>query len=165
MLFLSLAILGTSMGTPLSGSFPSTKELQASAYVYPIMAARFSSGFGMRKHPLYKASRHHRGIDLAAPHEAPIRAIRSGTVVFADQYAGYGKLIVLLHDDGLTSHYGHCDSIAVDVGKDVPAGHIIGRVGSTGKVTGPHLHFEIRKNGVAQDPEQYLPGLKSQALG
>jgi murein DD-endopeptidase MepM/ murein hydrolase activator NlpD len=141
------------------------REASNEAYVYPIVAARMSSGFGDRKHPIYRVARHHKGIDLAAPKDTPIRAIRAGTVVFADPYAGYGNLIVILHDDGLTSHYGHCNSFETQIGAKVEAGHIIARVGSTGKVTGPHLHFEIRRNGVAENPEKFLPGLTAKALG
>ena len=133
--------------------------------VYPLMGTRISSDFGIRKHPVLKKTRHHGGIDLAAPLRAPIRAIQSGTVVFADPYGGYGNLIVIAHANGLTSHYGHCSSISVKTGHRIKAGQVIGEVGSTGRVTGPHLHFEIRKNGVVQDPEGYIPNLDTAAQG
>jgi murein DD-endopeptidase MepM/ murein hydrolase activator NlpD len=124
-----------------------------------------SSDFGVRKHPLKKVRRHHDGIDLAAPVGAPIRAIADGQVMYADPHGGYGKYIVIRHTNGFTSHYGHCDKMEVVPGASVVAGQIIGTVGSSGISTGPHLHFEIRRNGDAQDPEKYLPGLADQAAG
>jgi len=133
--------------------------------VYPLMGTRISSDFGLRKHPVLKKVRHHGGIDLAAPHSAPIRAVKEGTVVFADPYGGYGKLVVIAHPDGLTTHYGHCDSISVRTGQHIRAGQVLGTVGSTGRVTGPHLHFEIRRNGTPVDPETMIPDLAGSAEG
>jgi murein DD-endopeptidase MepM/ murein hydrolase activator NlpD len=91
--------------------------------------------------------------------------VRGGTVVFADPYAAYGNLVVVKHDNGYTSHYGHCDKIRVRPGQRVKAGEFIATVGSTGRVTGPHLHFEIRRNGEALDPERLFPGLREDAVG
>lgn len=88
-----------------------------------------------------------------------------GTVVFADPFSHYGNLIVIKHADGLTSHYGHLESFKVKPGQKVRAGQMIGAVGSTGRVTGPHLHLEVRKDGVPLNPQRYLPGLESDALG
>jgi murein DD-endopeptidase MepM/ murein hydrolase activator NlpD len=86
-------------------------------------------------------------------------------VIYADPYAGYGNLVVVRHRDGLTSHYGHCESIKVKTGQQVKPGTVIGTVGSTGISTGPHLHFEIRRSGEPQDPERYLPGLADEGEG
>ena len=135
------------------------------AMVYPLMTPRVSSKFGDRNHPIFKYKRHHSGIDLAAPKSSPIRAVQSGQVIFSDPYAGYGNLVVIQHADGFTSHYGHCQSIKVTIGEMVKAGQIIAIVGSTGNSTGPHLHFELRKNGDPLDPEKYVPGLTKQAQG
>lgn len=137
----------------------------AAAFVYPLMSPRISSTFGNRAHPIHHVVRHHHGIDLAAPQGAPIRAIGSGLVVFADPYAGYGNLVVVQHKSGVTSHYGHCNSIKVKTGQFVKAGAVLGTVGSTGITTGPHLHFEIRRNGQPLDPEKVLPGLADDAAG
>jgi murein DD-endopeptidase MepM/ murein hydrolase activator NlpD len=136
-----------------------------SAFVYPVMGPRMSSDFGSRKHPVRRVKRHHDGIDLAAPIGAPIRAIAKGQVMYADPHGGYGKYIVVRHDDGFTSHYGHCDKLDVRLGQTVAAGEIIGTVGSSGVSTGPHLHFEIRRNGKPHHPESYLPGLDDQSAG
>ncbi len=138
---------------------------QPSSYVYPVMSPRLTSAFGRRIHPIKRFSRQHQGIDLAAPIGSPIRAIASGTVVFADPYAGYGNLVVVKHGGGMTSHYAHCSSIKVRTGDRVRAGQIIAAVGSSGHSTGPHLHLEIRINGEAKNPESYIPGLADTAEG
>jgi murein DD-endopeptidase MepM/ murein hydrolase activator NlpD len=135
------------------------------AFVYPVMGPRMSSDFGVRRHPIRKVRRHHDGIDLAAPIGAPIRAIADGQVMYADPHGGYGRYIVIRHLNGFTSHYGHCEKMDVAPGMTVTAGQIIGTVGSSGISTGPHLHFEIRRDGTAQDPERYLPGLADEAAG
>ena len=148
--------------------FPADKpqtNIIPTALVYPVMAPRMSSGYGMRIHPIRRFSAQHHGIDLAAPFNTPIRAVSSGRVVFADPYAGYGKYIVVAHGTRLTSHYGHCNSIKVQPGQVVKAGQIIGYVGSSGLSTGPHLHFEIRIDGGPQDPEKFIPGLADEAEG
>lgn len=151
----------------LTAAFPkgSLSFAPSSSFVYPLVGTRISSDYGWRKHPVRKAIRHHEGIDLAAPEGALIRAIQGGMVVFADPYAGYGNLIVIRHSSGMTSHYGHCKSIKVKPGQRVNAGEIIGTVGSTGRVTGPHLHFEIRFGGKSRDPEMYIPGLAVEGEG
>lgn len=127
--------------------------------VFPVSGPRLSSDFGKRVHPRYKAVRHHNGIDLAAPSGAPIRAMAGGMIVFADKYAGYGNLVVVRHENGLTTHYGHCEKISVKTGQKVLPGAVLGTVGTTGVSTGPHLHLEVRFNGVPQDPLEHIPGL------
>jgi len=147
--------------------FPSerSKLVSTKGYVHPVMTPRVSSPFGNRNHPIYKVRRHHNGIDLAAPEGAAIRAISEGLVVFADPYAGYGNLVVIQHAEGITSHYGHCKTIKVNPGTRVKAGEVIATVGSTGNVTGPHLHLEIRINGQPQNPEHFIPGLTEKPRG
>lgn len=133
--------------------------------VYPIIGPRLSSKYGSRHHPVYKVTRHHNGVDLAAPKDALIRAIGDGVVVFADPYSGYGNLVVVQHEGGITSHYGHCSKIHVSPGARVTAGEIIATVGRTGLATGHHLHFEIRRQGEPLDPEQIFPGLAARGEG
>jgi murein DD-endopeptidase MepM/ murein hydrolase activator NlpD len=140
----------------------SAKPVALRSFVYPVLGPRLSSDFGMRRHPVKKTKRHHHGIDLAAPIGAQVRAVAAGTVIFADPYGSYGNLVVLRHANEITSHYGHCDSVAVSVGDRVRAGQVIARVGNTGGSTGPHLHLEIRRNGAPQDPEAVLPGISAQ---
>jgi len=117
-----------------------------------VAEGRLSSGFGMREDPIDGAHRHHDGVDIAAARGAPIRAARAGRVVRAERVAGYGKLVVVDHGAGLETRYAHCDSIDVAVGQQVAAGARLGRVGDTGRATGPHLHFEVRSHGRAVDP-------------
>jgi murein DD-endopeptidase MepM/ murein hydrolase activator NlpD len=137
----------------------------AHSIVFPLMAPRISSTFGSRNHPVRKVHRHHNGIDLAAPENSHVRAVAAGLVVFADEYAGYGKLVTIKHQDGYISLYGHLNDIRVNPGKRVNPGDIIGRVGSTGLATGPHLHFEWRKNGKSIDPLKVFPALAKDATG
>jgi murein DD-endopeptidase MepM/ murein hydrolase activator NlpD len=135
------------------------------AVVFPIMAPRLSSGYGSRKHPVFKSVRHHNGVDLAAPENSHVRAILPGVVIFADTHGGYGKLVTVKHKNGYSSLYGHLSEIRVNPGERIKAGDIIGRVGTTGKVTGPHLHFEWRKNGEPIDPLKVFPALAADAEG
>ena len=148
-------------------AFPGSSVVTApsSSYVYPIIAPRKSGDFGKRRHPILRIDRHHSGMDLAAPMDAPIRSIQAGTVIFADPYEGYGRLVVVRHKNGMTSHYGHCNVIKAKPGQKVKAGEIIATVGESGMTTGPHLHFEVRVNGIAQNPDNYIPGLALGAEG
>jgi murein DD-endopeptidase MepM/ murein hydrolase activator NlpD len=136
------------------------------SFVYPLMGSRESSAYGVRRHPIKRTVRHHHnGIDLAAPKGAVVRAISAGRVMYSDPLGGYGNLVVIKHDSGLSSHYGHCDTLKVRVGQFVRPGDVIATVGSSGHSTGPHLHFEIRRDGKPQHPEQILPGLADPTQG
>lgn len=100
----------------------------------------------------------HRAIDIGGPYDTPVYAAREGRVTFSGfSNVGYGYMVILDHGNGLTSLYGHLKGDYVSVGQRVKRGEMIGRLGSTGNSTGPHLHFEIRKNGVHQNPLDYLP--------
>ncbi len=111
-----------------------------------------TSRFGVRRHPLFGIVRMHHGVDIGAPWGTPVRVASGGTVVFAGWFGGYGKLVVVDHGDGLATLYGHLSSIQVRPGQRVAPGTVVGRVGSTGYSTGPHLHFEIRVHGRPVDP-------------
>jgi len=137
----------------------------SAAVVFPLLSPRVSSNFGPRVHPVYHSKRHHNGVDLAAPSRSHVRAIRGGKVVFAGTYGGYGKLISIEHDDGFVSMYGHLHELNVDLGDKVTSGQVIGRVGQTGTATGPHLHFEWRKDGKALNPLKVFPELAEKAEG
>ncbi|OWK30775.1 M23 family metallopeptidase [Sphingomonas mucosissima] len=116
------------------------------------VAGRVSSTFGMRRHPLLGFLRMHKGIDLAAPHGSPIYAPIEGRVAMAGRNRGYGNFIKLNHAAGVSSGYGHLSRIAVRPGQSVARGQVIGYVGSTGLSTGPHLHWEVWKNGQNVNP-------------
>lgn len=142
-----------------------SSESRAPSIVFPILAPKFSSGFGTRKHPVFANNIHHNGLDIAAPEYSHVRAVLSGVVIFAGVYAGYGKLVSIQHKNGNASVYGHLSEIRVNVGQRVKTGSIIGRIGSTGVSTGPHLHFEWRKNGVSLNPMLVFPSLFKQPVG
>ncbi|MDR7556217.1 MAG: peptidoglycan DD-metalloendopeptidase family protein [Armatimonadota bacterium] len=135
----------------LQASGPS--RMAIGAFVWPLRGM-VTSRFGFRRHPIFRARLFHQGVDIAAPHGTPVRAAGDGAVLFAGWYGGYGKLVVLDHGDGLSTLYGHLSAILVAPGAQVVRGQVIGRVGSTGYSTGPHLHFEIRRNGQPIDPQR-----------
>lgn len=133
--------------------------------VFPVLSPKLSSGYGNRVHPVYHYKRHHSGIDLAVPEKTHVRAVLEGRVVFAGVYAGFGKLVTIEHSHGDISMYGHLSEIKVNVGQQIKQGEILGRVGSTGISTGPHLHFEWRHQGETIDPLKVFPYLTSVAEG
>ncbi|MBX3593480.1 MAG: M23 family metallopeptidase [Sphingomonas sp.] len=115
-------------------------------------SGRISSGFGLRRHPVLGFARMHKGMDIAAAYGSPIRAANDGTVAFAGRSGGYGNFVRLNHNGGMGTGYGHMSRIAVRAGQRVSRGQVIGYVGSTGLSTGPHLHYELYRNGVAINP-------------
>jgi murein DD-endopeptidase MepM/ murein hydrolase activator NlpD len=115
-----------------------------------------SSPFGWRIHPILGYRRFHAGLDFAASYGSTIRAADSGTVIFAGWYGGYGRAIIIDHGGDLTTLYGHTSAVYVSEGQKVERGQPIAAVGSTGLSTGPHLHFEVRRNGVPVNPADYL---------
>jgi murein DD-endopeptidase MepM/ murein hydrolase activator NlpD len=120
--------------------------------VQPVPNARMSSGFGMRFHPILGYSRFHKGVDFAAVQGTPVYAVTDGLVAFAGGYAGYGNHIRLSHSANLGTSYSHLSRIVVSPGARVAQGQLIGYVGTTGLSTGPHLHFEVYRAGVAVNP-------------
>ncbi len=120
----------------------------------PISGARQSSSFGSRRHPILARVRMHSGIDLAAPTGTPIHAAAAGRVTFAGWNSGYGNLVIIDHGNGLSTRYGHMSRMGVKNGQRVTQGQTIGAVGMTGLATGPHLHYEVRKNNVATNPSE-----------
>ena len=125
--------LGISLARPVSGTITS----------------RFGAKSSIR-------SSAHTGLDIAAPLGTPYSAAASGTVTFAGYKGSYGNLIVITHSNGVQTYYGHSSKIYVSVGQSVSQGQTIGAVGSTGNSTGPHLHLEVRVNGVAYNPQNYV---------
>jgi len=117
---------------------------------------RLSSGFGKRVHPMTKEENYHRGIDLKAPMGTPVLASASGTVLKSEYSGPYGYLILIRHDDETETMYCHLSKLLVEAGEKVASGVTIGKVGSSGKSIGPHLHFEVRKSGKPVNPETLL---------
>lgn len=120
---------------------------------------RVSSPFGYRKHPIGGGSKMHKGVDLSANRGTRILAADSGVIKFSGWKGGYGYCVVIDHQNGYETLYGHCSKLIADVGDNVNRGDLIAEVGSTGASTGNHLHFEVLKNDTAIDPEQFLPNL------
>ncbi|MGI4983745.1 MAG: M23 family metallopeptidase, partial [Janthinobacterium lividum] len=155
-------------GAPLHG------EHRETAWHMPVQApnagARLSSAFGTRIHPLSGYSRQHQGIDLAAPRGTPVVAAAGGTITFAGWRNGYGRLLVVRHAPPYSTYYAHLDGFApgIRAGRSVARGEPLGRVGSTGDATGPHLHFELRVADQPVDPtlalRQSTPTLQGDAL-
>lgn len=123
--------------------------------IFPCNAV-ITSRFGWRIHPILGYRRFHAGIDFGATYGTPIYAADSGLVLFAGWYGGYGNAIIIDHGDSITTLYGHTSQLYVSEGQTVQRGQAIAAVGSTGLSTGPHLHFEVRKNGEPIDPDPYL---------
>ena len=125
--------LGISLIKPISG----------------IITSRFGASSRIR-------SSNHTGLDIATSRGTPIKAAAGGTVSLAGRKGSYGNMVVITHGNGVQTYYGHCDTLLVSVGQTVSQGQTIATVGSTGNSTGPHLHLEIRVNGVAYNPQNYL---------
>ena len=117
------------------------------------ISGKISSKFGSRSSIRSGA---HTGLDIAAPKGTPIKAAASGTVIFAGRKGSLGNLVVISHGNGIQTYYGHCSTINVTKGDYVSQGAVVAKVGSTGNSTGNHLHLEIRVNGVARNPQNYL---------
>ncbi len=120
----------------------------------PLPGARFSSAYGWRVHPVFQEMRLHTGADFAAPAGTPVKAVQAAKVVYMANRGGYGKTIVLKHNSTYSTLYAHLERYAPGLaqGSYIKKGDLIGFVGSTGNSTGPHLHYEIRKNGQPVNP-------------
>ena len=122
----------------------------------PIESINYTSNFGYRIDPFTGHQTFHEGVDFAAESGTPINAAASGKVIYADVHPAYGKCVEIDHGNGLVTRYAHGSELLVKEGDLVVRGQRISRVGSTGRSTGPHLHFEVRLNGVAQNPGRFL---------
>ena len=133
-------------------SLPEPAEPMGERFLWPV-SGTINSGFGSR------GATFHDGVDISAPEGTPIRVIEKGEVIYSDQLKGYGNIVIVRHADGIVSVYAHNQANLVREGQKVSRGEVVATVGSTGRVTGPHLHFEIRKNNTGQDPAHYFPRL------
>ena len=122
----------------------------------PLDNFRMSSSYGMRTHPVLGGLRGHKGIDMAAPTGTPVYATGDGVVGKAEWFSSYGNFIAINHGAELETRYAHLSRMAVSAGQRVRKGDLIGYVGSTGRSTGPHLHYEVRIAGMAVDPTPYM---------
>lgn len=139
-----------------NSSAPSPTNSIAIPSIMPLAAAKLTSNYGMRTHPVIGGRRAHKGVDLAAPTGTPVYATADGIVSRADTFSSYGLYISLQHGAALETRYAHLSRLAVAAGQRVNKGDIIGYVGSTGRSTGPHLHYEVRMDGEAVNPIPYM---------
>lgn len=123
--------------------------------LWPVVG-RISSEFGSREDPFNSSEKNHAGMDIAASEGTSIKAAASGKVTFAGKKGNYGNCVIINHSSGITTLYGHASKLLVKEGQKVKKGDVIAKVGSTGRSTGPHLHFEVRINGTPVNPRKYL---------
>ncbi len=138
-----------------NGSIPS---------LVPVQSARLTSGFGMRWHPVLGGRRQHEGVDLAGPVGTPVRATGDGVIGRADWFGSYGLFVEIEHSGQLETRYGHMSRLNVAAGQFVHRGDVIGYIGMTGRTTGPHLHYEVRVDGIPVNPIPYMQGAGSAEL-
>ena len=155
----------------IPGFAPQTVSIPS---LIPVDGVKLTSDFGMRWHPVLGGRHQHKGVDLGAPIGTPIHAAADGMVSRADWFSSYGLYVSLEHGGNIETRYGHMSRLAVAAGQMVHKGDVIGYVGTTGRSTGPHLHYEVRIAGEAVNPIPYLqagrlqhvaPGAVNIALG
>lgn len=150
-------LVSTALPNRIGGTIPGFSAQPVSIpSLIPVEGMKLTSDFGMRNHPVLGGRRAHKGVDLAAPSGTPIRASADGIVGRADWFSGYGLYVSLEHGGNIETRYGHMSRLNVAAGQQVHKGDIIGYVGTTGRSTGPHLHYEVRIAGVAVNPIPYL---------
>jgi murein DD-endopeptidase MepM/ murein hydrolase activator NlpD len=124
--------------------------------IWPVKGP-ITSHYGNRADPFNGDAEMHLGLDISAIYNAPIHAPADGVVIYTERKAAYGNLIVIDHGNGLTTRYGHLNRFLVKVNEKVKKGEVIGLVGTTGRTTAPHLHYEVRLNDRPMNPNSYLP--------
>ncbi|WP_374531388.1 M23 family metallopeptidase [Novosphingobium sp.] len=160
-----------SLVTPATGSLaavPTSATMRPTTVSIPsrmpVEGAALTSGYGMRTHPILGGRRQHKGIDLAQPVGTPVYATADGYISRADWFSSYGLFISIEHGAQIETRYGHLSRLNVAAGQYVHKGDVIGYVGTTGRSTGPHLHYEVRIAGTAVNPIPYLQGLGTAKL-
>lgn len=153
------------VGAPQQGA-PATifeRPTVAVPSIMPLDGGQMTSGYGMRNHPILRQRRRHNGVDIAAPTGTPVYATADGIISRADWFSSYGLYISIDHGADVETRYAHLSRLAVAAGDRVEIGDVIGYVGSTGRSTGPHLHYEIRIGGVAVNPIPYMVETETQS--
>ncbi|WP_299195713.1 peptidoglycan DD-metalloendopeptidase family protein [uncultured Erythrobacter sp.] len=156
------------LGLSLARMSALERALEGVPQVVPAADQRITSAFGYRRDPFTRRSAMHSGIDFKGAYGSPIMAAATGEVTFAGWKSGYGKVVEISHGNGIMTRYAHMSRIDVAVGQSVDAGQTVGGLGSTGRSTGPHLHFEVRVNGRPVNPRPFLekaPDVLEEARG
>lgn len=151
----ALVSVSNSSSTVAQRRIPGTTTVSIPSRM-PVEGIRFTSAFGMRVHPVLGGRRAHKGVDLAAPIGTPIYATADGDVSKAEWFSSYGLYVSLDHGGDIQTRYGHMSRLNVAAGQHVRKGDLIGYVGTTGRSTGPHLHYEVRVAGEAVNPVPYM---------
>jgi len=123
--------------------------------IWPI-DGRLMGPFGMRSDPFSGEGALHTGVDISAPTGTPVKAAADGVVTYSQYFGGYGRLVIVTHNSGMQTYYAHLSKFDVIAGQEIRQGEIVGRVGSTGRVTAPHLHYEVRVGGAPVNPYRFL---------
>ena len=148
-------LLRTANLSSYSHRYPRSWQINVRPSVWPV-DGRLESYFGKRLDPFSGEGALHRGVDIIAPSGTPIRAAADGVVLFASMMSGYGRLVIIDHGNGYQTYYAHMSRFSIVPGQEIRQGERIGLVGSTGRVTAPHLHYEVRRYGSPQNPAHYL---------
>ncbi len=149
-------------GIENGGTMTATGEVTSTQFAVsvpsrmPVDGVTLTSGFGMRNHPILRQRRRHNGVDLAAPRGTPVYATADGIVEKAQYFGSYGNYVQIGHGAEMETRYAHLSSYTVSSGEQVRIGDLIGYVGSTGRSTGPHLHYEVRVSNEAVNPIPYM---------
>ncbi|MBC7952983.1 MAG: M23 family metallopeptidase [Rhodospirillaceae bacterium] len=147
-------------GPPVHRDVQRWNRLNRALKVLPLAAPldnyAVSSGFGLRRDPINRRRAMHAGIDLLAPMRSPVVATAPGRVVFAGRKGGYGRMVEIDHGLGVHTRYGHLSAIHVHTGQSLAVGQRVGLLGSTGRSTGPHLHYEVMVDGKPRNPQPFL---------
>jgi lipoprotein NlpD len=151
MLTIPGAYRAAAIGTASSGVHRYTGERASRQFLWPVQQGVVSSGFGIRNGAM------HSGVDIAAPVGTPVLAADSGVVIFSGTLHGYGNTVIIRHDDEYATVYGHNSRNLVSEGTRVTRGQEIGEIGRSGRTTGANLHFEVRRDNIAENPLAYLP--------
>ena len=153
-----VAVIGGVLSANTKAEASQTTDVQLIAFAAPVPGHDVNSPFGFRKLPWEKKSRLHAGVDIAAPKGSPVVATTDGVIAKVGVSPTYGEFVEVAHGSGLTSMYAHLSATAPGVAPGLPVseGETIAMVGSTGRSTGPHLHFEMRKDGQPMDPGRFM---------
>jgi murein DD-endopeptidase MepM/ murein hydrolase activator NlpD len=149
------AMAGLQDGTQRLASLSDWTRAAAAPSLWPV-EGRLTSSFGERVDPFNGEGAFHSGIDISVPYGTPVHAASDGVVMLAENMSGYGRLIEIDHGHQVSTRYGHLSGFAITPGQHVHRGQVVGYVGTTGRVTSPHLHYEVRIQGVPVNPHKYL---------
>ena len=155
--YLLAILIDNLIAEELRNSAPELTEESASGFIMPIEGSIGSRDFGVHVHPIFGTERMHNGVDIGCVMDQPIWAAKAGSVISSGWRNGYGNTVMIEHDGGIVTVYAHLNQTLVSSGHSVNIGELIGKCGSTGWSTGPHLHFETRVGSVPHDPVIFLP--------